>query len=92
MWKANLRQGGKELTVYFNVTGRRHSCCERQGCEEANQSGSVTIESIFCGTEVISNANGLWTAIQSRLNNLFNHNFCLEHLYAESDRRNIDLT
>ncbi len=91
-WKANFQCRGRELTVYFDVEDIESNVskpCEKCG-EELDHSGRVIIRNISDGGD-IGPSNIIWSDAEKRLNKLFQHHLCAEHLWQLAKRRNISL-
>jgi hypothetical protein len=90
VYKANLKVRGAELTVHFevNTLGGNPGC---RKCDLSNQAGIVTITDIIQNGVGIEPDGPVWIGVQSRLDKLFGHDLCADHLDEVANRRNIAL-
>jgi hypothetical protein len=92
LYKANLRERGKELTVHFEVDGKgRGIPCQRSGCEYPNQGGTVMVTTITHNGVELSPRGTLWHRVSARLESLFSQDLCADHLDELAEGRNIIL-
>ena len=90
LYKANLKQSGRELTVHFDVNSSyKQSLCSRCTIEALSQAGAVSIVSIAQGRVDIESSSPIWSKVAIRLEKLFKMDLCADHLYELAEQRGI---